>query len=126
MTDEECVAFVKEHNIPIPNDYPDIGWAKFIRKTIASVEANPDVRFVYNAKDTLDFANAIKEAVNFYYFNSQVTTASASSVGRTNTLEYSTVYASWDESFKRYNCYAYALNRTSGWYEPGSFSNSSN
>ncbi len=38
------------------------------------------------------------------------------------TLQDSTVYGGWSESYTYYNCYAYALGRTDGFLWPGSFS----
>ena len=38
------------------------------------------------------------------------------------TLQYSTQYGSWNDSYLTYNCYAYALGRTDGFYKPGDFS----
>jgi len=123
MSDEECVAFVKSYNITIPDDYEELEWADFIRKTIVSVENDPDYFFVYSYTETLRFANEIKNAVNDYYgvpttFNIMAPTSMSE-----YTLQYSEEY--WDENpyYVEYNCYAYALEINDNFYSPGDFTN---
>lgn len=62
----------------------------------------------------------VKNAVNNYYQrdNNQISRAVAA-----YTLQDSTVYGSWSESFLNYNCYAYSVGRTDDFYWPGKFSN---
>ncbi len=123
MTDEECVAFVKDYNIEIPDDYEELGWAAFIRDTIAAVESDPDCDFVYSYRVMTKFANAIKAAVNDYYGVASRTTIDASARSTGYTLRYSVQYAGlYDDNYTDYNCYAYALGRNDFAWNPGEFS----
>ena len=45
-----------------------------------------------------------------------IATYSTYAVNSVNSLLYSTVYGNWSESFKQYNCYAFALGRTDKYY----------
>lgn len=119
LSADECIIFVKEHGIQIPDDYDESFWGGFIQKTISQVEENPSTVFSYNYIKTYEFANAIKDAVNDYYGE----TATVYSERATEyLLQDSTVYGSWKDSYANYNCYAYAINKTDDFYNPGSFS----
>ena len=120
LTVDECISFVKEQGIQIPDDYDDESiWGEFIQKTISQVEADPNIVFSYNYIKTLEFANAIKDAVNEYY-GEVPTTYSARQTEY--LLTDSTVYGSWKDSYLNYNCYGYAINKTDNFYSPGDFS----
>ncbi len=117
LTDAECIAFLKEKGVKIPSNYEnETQWGSFVRETIQYVEDNPNIEFVYNYSVTQDFANAIKEVVNDYYGSNNGRATRSQPV---YSLQDSTVYGAWTNDFLNYNCYAYAINKTDEWLEPG-------
>lgn len=123
MSDEDCIAFVSEHGIAIPQWYDtDLEWAPFIRMVISMVEKDPNVSFGFGHTDLLMFAEGIKVAVIESGAISKGTRASGSST--TNILEDNWVVGSWSNSYENYNCYAYAIGQTI-MIDPGYYSNNS-
>ncbi|MCL2079499.1 MAG: hypothetical protein FWH17_06600 [Oscillospiraceae bacterium] len=127
MTEAECIEFLKKNEIPIPNDFKDQDWlGEFITKTIRAVEENPAYPFAYGYAVTLDFANSIKDAVNSYYGIEEIALSQLMADGiyapTRYTLQDSTVYGSWSDTYLDYNCYGYALGRTDIAKSPGYFS----
>ena len=124
MTDEECIEFANAHGVTIPEWYEnDLDWAPFIRSVISMVEENPDVLFGFGHTDLLDFAEAIQLVlIENNYINSNATRALESST--TNILKDNWVYGLWEERYKDYNCYAYAIGQTDQ-LNPGELSGNS-
>lgn len=123
LSDSECIAFIKEHGVEIPDDYEDeLSWAPFVKYTIACVEENPSVVFAYNYPVTRDFANAIKDVVNAYYETQNIWSAYAIEHDPNYVLQESIVHGAWVDEFEEYNCYAYAINETDDWLCPGDLS----
>ncbi len=68
MSDREVIKFVKDSGITIPADFADSpSLGEMIKNIISAVEKDPDTVFAYSYTVSLDFAEAIKEAVNRYY-----------------------------------------------------------
>ena len=68
MSENECIEFVKKSGIEIPEDFAQQDWlGEFIKEAICAVENDPNYEFVYSYTVSLDFYNAIKNAVNNYY-----------------------------------------------------------
>lgn len=123
MSDEECLAFLKNQGVTIPDEFEnELSWGPFIKEIITLVENNPNVTFAYNYSVTQAFANAIKSAVNEYYdVTAEILPASNMRVANP-ALIYSEVYGVWSDSFEDYNCYSYALGITDEWLNPGNLS----
>ncbi len=129
MTEDECVTFVKNKGIEIPEDFAhsaDLG--KIIKEIFIQIENNPNQDFNYNYYVTQLFATDIKKAVYDYYgLDSSIETCSTSSVS-SYTLQDSTLYS--NSGYLNYNCYAYAIDRdeqqseykTGRQYQPGDIS----
>lgn len=139
ITEEESLQFLEDHNINIPEDfqdYSDLG--SFVQGIIQLVYSDPSYEFVFNYNVTLDFANEIKSNV-IPYLNDQVSVlANASDY----SLQYNTVQdengnwvtqgGAWNNKWKNYNCYAFAINRSEQsqfypsrrQYQPGDMSGS--
>lgn len=67
MTDKELIDWLKEHDVEIPNDYEDeLAWTEFARNIMESVVNNQDVSMAYSYYKTLEFADAITNAVREY------------------------------------------------------------
>lgn len=117
MTDEECVAFVLENGISIPQWYEtQLEWAPFIRGVIKEVEENPNTIFGFGYVDLLRFSSDIKDAVLEHYESRNKTRSLVSSA--TNILQDNWVVHSWVDSGAQINCYAYAIGEDS-WQDPG-------
>ncbi len=111
MSEEECVAFVVESGIQIPEgfiDNPEFGG--FTKSLIQTVEADPDYRFFFNYNKTLDFAESVKSLVNDYYGG--IPQAAFASTFAAYTLQYNQLAGPWENDFPYYNCYAYAIEQT--------------
>ena len=125
LSEEECIRFVLDAGIEIPENllnYEKLGG--FVKEIIETVEVNPQYEFMYNFTVTRDFANEVKTAVNEYYNISEEELALVSEplVMSRASLQYSTVIASWSESFLSYNCYIYAISQGALYVNPGHFS----
>lgn len=110
MSEEDCLTFLLDQGLSIPNelkDYDKLAW--FVKEVATTVESDPNHIFFYNYSVTLNFANSIKEIVNAYYNNISILAFSPSATARSYTLVHSEPVGEWDEVFTEYNCYAYAL-----------------
>lgn len=111
---EECLLFLENNKIEIPPQLKNID----IKKVIEILETNPDYASGISWSVSADFFKAVSKAIQEYYGPNL---SSLSTFGLNSTLENSTLYA-WDEKPMRlYNCYSYALDITSEWYDPGDF-----
>lgn len=78
MTEEDCINFLIENGIEIPEDLidsPELG--SFIKSIIEAVKINPNYEFAYSYNVTLEFAESIKTLINNYYSIEQNRSASA-------------------------------------------------
>lgn len=120
LTPGECIAFLKEAGVDIPDDYEDeLEWGTFAKDIIQAVEVNPSITFAFNYSVTQSFANAIKKTVNEYYGVGEVRQVGANTRVIAPTLIYSEVYGAWKPEYEKYNCYSYALGITDDWLDPG-------
>ncbi len=136
MTDEQCIEFIKDNNIEIPEGFADSG--TFVHDVIRSVEEKPNIEFTFNYNVTLNFAENIKALVNDYYGVRESDIALFNSSEYRYELQYNWVQndngdwvssgGTWDDSWTDYNCYAYAIGKTENipWgigfaYQPGYF-----
>lgn len=114
MTEEECIRFLESKGTKIPEEYIDyINLGSTIKEMIIYIEAHPEAEHIYNytAKDEL--FTSVRETVLKYYdiklesdsFISSYSTVSLSA------LQYSKSLYSWNESFRSYNCYGFAINQ---------------
>lgn len=128
MSENECIDFVKQYNIKIPDDYSEEIWAPFIKEIIGIVEENPEYEFGFNYTATLEFANAIKAAVNDYYgtsINSNAVQSVSQYATRTSSyaLQHSTLVDTWMPIHNMYNCYVYSIEIPDYYYvDPGYWS----
>ena len=115
LSTDEQLYFLQAQGIEVPHSY-----SEYITSLITHVEENPNHPIAINNPVTYEIAMKVKNAVNNYYQrdNNQISRAVAA-----YTLQDSTVYGSWSESFLNYNCYAYSVGRTDDFYWPGKFSN---
>lgn len=115
LSTDEQLYFLQAQGIEVPHSY-----SEYITSLITHVEENPNHPIAISNPVTYEIAMKVKNAVNNYYQrdNNQISRAVA-----TYTLQDSTVYGSWSESFLNYNCYAYSVGRTDDFYWPGKFSN---
>lgn len=120
MSDEECLLFVEECGVELPSWFEsDMDWIPFIRKVISMVEEDPNVVFGFGHTDLLNLAEDIKTAVRSYYgYHAVALLADESS---TNILVDNIVYGTWSSTYSNYNCYAYAIGRTT-MLDPGDLS----
>jgi hypothetical protein len=131
MSENECIEFIKQYNIEIPNDYTEDMWAPFVKEVIETVDANPDYEFAFNYTVTLEFANEIKEAVNSYYgiiANQTVCQpiSEYSALADYYVLQDSTAVTAWMPQFNNFNCYVYSINTPDQvWKDPGYWSGKS-
>lgn len=114
FTDEQCSAFLLTHGVSIPEELVNID----IPELFAMLEDNPDMVIALGSTTLAGFIEAVRVVVKEYYG----ITAAPSARALAYTLQYSTLY-SWNSStMPYYNCYAYAIGRTSA-CQPGDFSN---
>uniref|UniRef100_UPI004055C9D7 hypothetical protein n=1 Tax=Agathobacter sp. TaxID=2021311 RepID=UPI004055C9D7 len=114
LGEEERAEFLSSMNIVVPEELKDIDLLAMISK----LEENPDAPCVISYTKAAELFEDVRAAVKKYYGiqdNAVVRGYSAR-----YALQYSTVY-SWNTSMENYNCYAYALGRSSA-CNPGDFS----
>lgn len=122
MTEEESIAFIEEREIEIPQYLINISQhGKIIQNTIRLVEEDPAYPVYFNNRAGDRFVKAIKNAVNEYY-GIDWTTYTNQSRAAQYVLQDSLVQdedgnwvstgGAWKEIWRRYVCYAYAINRT--------------
>jgi len=123
MTEDECIDFIVQNGVEIPRDFVNEPWLEdWIKNTIKRVENDPNCMFVYSNTAMLDFAEDIRALVNGY--NGVASNSLSSLTGLTTssyTLQDSTFYY-WHPNSIFFNCYAYAIGKTSGVVNPGYFS----
>lgn len=118
FTEVDAIAFVKEHNIEIPDEMVDWEYlGKFTKDLILQSYRNLNTPFLFDYYRTQKYAEDIRLAVNQYI--SRANTATRSS--NVYTLQFNTVMdvnGNWVTSggyyntdWANYNCYAYAINR---------------
>ncbi len=107
--------FLQSQGVVVPQAY-----SEYITSLIARIEENPDHPIVISNPVTYKLSLQVKNAVNNYY---QRNIAQIPWTAVTYTLQDSTVYGNWSDSFLYYNCYAYSVGRTDSFYWPGKFSN---
>ena len=128
MSEKECIEFIKQYNIQIPNDYSEETWAPFVKEVIGIVELNPDYEFAFNYAATLMFANEIKDAVNDYYgivtnHNAVQFSREYTTLANTYVLQDSSAVGSWMQLYSNYNCYVYSIETPAFiWVNPGYWS----
>lgn len=65
LTEDECIAFIKEKGVEIPDGFGDESvWGVFIKEVISQVEEKPNTGFLYENSILLDFAEEIQRVVN--------------------------------------------------------------
>ncbi len=119
MSDEDQLQFLEEQGIKVPDVYAD-----YIIKWIALVEADPNRHCDVSNPVLYDLALQVQDVIISYA--DQRGSSQTCSIAATYTLQDSTVYGAWSDSYIEYNCYAYALNLTDDFHWPGRFSNTPN
>ena len=125
MSEVECIEFIVENGVDIPDGFADNpGLGEFVKSIIQAVEINPGFMLVRNNNVVLVFFKSIKTLVNNYYSTTHSSSfLSPSATTRyTHTLQDSELYGAWDNSYYTYNCYSYAIDRTETWWCPGGIS----
>lgn len=113
MTASECLDFIKQQGVEIPDDLDEETWAIFVKSIIEQVEQNPYCEFVFSYSVTLAFANEIKRVVNNYHNISSVQTSFVTGDYTTladhYTLQDSVATGAWISAYADFNCYIYAI-----------------
>lgn len=123
FSDQEILEFLDAYDVEIPGGSENITeWIDFIRKTIQLVEQDPGIYFCYSFTVTQEFAEKIQLAVLEYYGYADIVSPISWRDSDAYTLQDSIEYGSWDESYRNYNCYSYALGRTDNFWNPGNLS----
>lgn len=120
MSEAECLAFLENAGVEMPGaDNKLMDWGAFAKSVITVVEANPNYRFVFGYTVAQKFADDICNAVRTYYgWSDQI----AYQLSRTTyALTDSTVLGEWNNQYKFYNCYGYAIDEYE-YVDPGYFS----
>lgn len=113
---EKCRNFLLNQGVSIPEELSGID----LPKLFADLESNPDMVVSLGWTTLADFIEEVRFVVKSHY---GISTAPSARV-LAYTLQYSTLY-SWNATtMPNYNCYAYAIGRTSD-CQPGDFSNQS-
>ena len=121
LSEEECIEFLKMQGTEIPKeyiDYTELG--STVKEMIMNIEAHPEAEGIYNYTAKAELYANVRETVLKYYEikienNSFI---SAYSTKSALTLQYSKALYSWNEIFKNYNCYGFAIN-VNRWINPG-------
>lgn len=116
LDEEQCESFLFDHGITIPEELSGIR----VQELIACLEEDPNQEFGFEWPILVDFVEAVRAVVNSHY--------GLTAAPRSNpypypsySLQYSTLHA-WDSAtMPNYNCYAYAIGRTTI-CQPGQFS----
>lgn len=112
MTEEEYIEFVKSQGAEIPDEYKDYReLGSTIKEMIIYIEAHPEAEHIYNYTAKHELFTNIREVVLKYYdieikSNSFISMYSNTA---TSSLKYSRALYSWNEGFRSYNCYGYAI-----------------
>lgn len=114
MSGEECIAELKKVGYCVPDIYNNAETTALAVKTIItdlhSGHFSTAVPYNYTALASmaLDIQKVILDNDTIY--------------ASTYVLQDSTVYGSWLSSYLNYNCYGYAINKTSAFIDPGHYS----
>ncbi len=116
MTYEQKLKFMVSNGIEIPEGYED-----FAVSYLLYAEANPNANAAYGSTILIKLATSILDLVNKYYPNNNKLSRMLSD---SYVLQDSIPVGEWDSIYREYNCYAYVLDYTNDFYDPGSFSGS--
>ena len=123
MSESECIAFIKENGITLPQIYDsEAEWGPFVKSCIELFETDPHapitISYTVNAKVAREIRNVVR---NYYDIVTEHIGQNTLYIRNTSStwLEHSTVYSTWVSSFENYNCYSYALGITDAWFDPG-------
>jgi hypothetical protein len=118
-TEKECIEFVEQYDIKVPDVYKDkADFGSLVKKLIDESYEMPVEYYPYSYTELRTLAEEIRSGLleaNLLDYDTQKATS-------TYTLQNSTVYGSWSESFLNYNCYGYAIGNTSNFVDPGYYS----
>ena len=68
MTEEECIDFILNEDIEIPNDIiNNLTLGNFVKEVITRIEINPTYSFAFSYNGISEFVEQIRVAVNNYY-----------------------------------------------------------
>lgn len=114
LNNEQCRAFLLEQGLTVPEELSNID----LPELFTYLEEDPDTAFSIGWTALANFVESVRSVVKSYYGY----TAAPAIRAAAYTLQYSTV-DSWNEStMDAYNCYAYAIGRSTA-CQPGQFSN---
>ncbi len=113
IEEKDRAEFLSSMNIVIPEELKDID----ILAMISALEENPNMPCVISYTKAAELFEDVRVAVKKYYGIQDEAKIQGSS---RYALQNSTLY-SWNTSMKNYNCYAYALGRSTA-CDPGDFS----
>ncbi len=138
MSTDECVTFIKNNRISIPNGLEESGQlGLFVKSVIDNVIVDRNYQFAYNFDKTLQFAEEIKalilkkHPIEQYTVSRGITTnyKLQNSFVKNDINEWVTSGGAWNNLWNNFNCYAYSINK---WrtknsekektYQPGQFS----
>ena len=118
LSQEECIIFLKEQGVDIPQIFEDeTTWGFFAHSIIEQVEENPNIEFPYGSVMMSEFAYQIKDAVIRYYGVDDIAIY-ADIESPNNIMVDNILYGEWQTEYPEYNCYAYAIGKKE-WLEPG-------
>ena len=112
MSEEECVAFVKENGISLPAIYEnEAEWGPFVKQVIIMAEKDTNVALPISYAVKIEVAEEICALVNAYYgiTPERALMTSTSGTYTVNPLTDSEVYSVWSDGFEYYNCYGFAI-----------------
>lgn len=115
------MTFLRTQGVSVPTCFDEEDIAAFAKRIITKVESDPNAHFAINYWVTLEFAEAIRVAVNEYYERNVSTTElmpTQISALAVISLQDSILYGAWSETFSQYNCYAFSIGKTY-WLDPG-------
>lgn len=121
LSEQECMDFLREQGVSIPTCFEEDDLAPFAKRIIAKVENDPNTPFAINYWVTLEFAEAIRDAVNEYYGRDTLSLAlipTQFSTLAATVLQDSVPYGEWSDDFFKFNCYAYSIAKDY-WLDPG-------
>jgi hypothetical protein len=133
MTEEECLEFIIQKGVEIPDVLVNPELGAFVKSIIREAEHNPDAPVGFSYTVTHDFVESIRAAVNGYYGTAQRNSPALRSIFYlqnswvlNNFGVWSNSSGYWDPAWANYNCYSYAIDRTDSWYNPGDFAHHGN
>ncbi len=119
LDEEQCIVILREYGVSVPKELSCLDLPALFR----SIENNPDMNFSFGWVTLEKFVEEVRSVVKSYY-GFTTTLSNLSNRATSYTLQHSTLHL-WDpDTMRDYNCYAYAIGRTSV-CQPGDFSNQS-